>query len=392
MEAYVIGECALTRDEIAVRLESAGVRCPQRNRRSLAHAVRPPSVVTQSSIAFCVLDDGHDDAAVAIETLRTCGFRRVVAVGVANETEKILQCVRAGACDVLPLRRSFESEFREVVERLRADLSAELPPSKALAVASCGGGAGGTTIAASLAVASPGNRCLLDFNFANPDLASLLQVPTLYSLRDLLSVPEIDGSAFERTLLRHEESGVHLLAGAGPTADGGTASSERFAVDELARLILLARERYSAVIVELDDFRHPRNAALAANCDLTALVFRLDFISLARVKDRLERLEAAGIARESIRLVAGRFGQPLEIPPEKASEALGMPIAACIPNDPAAANQATNVGRPLVLASPQSKASKAIVVLAAALFEGVSTVNRSSTAVFRFARLFARPA
>jgi Flp pilus assembly CpaE family ATPase len=66
-------------------------------------------------------------------------------------------------------------------------------------------------------------------------------------------------------------------------------------------------------------------------------------------------------------LVANRTGQTKELPIAQAEEALGMPIAHRLPDDPSSVNEAMNLGVPLVIGCPTSKAGSELVRLAESL-------------------------
>src|SRR5690606_8820644 len=95
------------------------------------------------------------------------------------------------------------------------------------------------------------------------------------------------------------------------------------------------------------------------------LTFRLDFASLARTKTCLAQLSnKEGIALDKIRLVAGRSGQPKELPLASAEKVLGVNVSQSIPFDPANALAAINIGAPVVTELPTSNISRSITSLA----------------------------
>jgi Flp pilus assembly CpaE family ATPase len=71
-------------------------------------------------------------------------------------------------------------------------------------------------------------------------------------------------------------------------------------------------------------------------------------------------LGKAKVSESQIVLVANRTGQPREMPQRCMEELVGMPVRHRIPNDPAAANTAYNLGVPVVISQPTSELAHSI--------------------------------
>jgi pilus assembly protein CpaE len=119
------------------------------------------------------------------------------------------------------------------------------------------------------------------------------------------------------------------------------------------------------ILADLDHSFRPEQAAVLRISDLVLLVLRLDFAALRNTRRAIEYLERLGISRERIRLVVNRYGQPKEVPPAKAEEALGMKVYHYVPDDPRSVNRANNNGVPVVVESPRAGVSRSLTKLAA---------------------------
>ncbi|MBV8266470.1 MAG: hypothetical protein JO252_09110, partial [Planctomycetaceae bacterium] len=163
---------------------------------------------------------------------------------------------------------------------------------------------------------------------------------------------------FERTFVHHD-SGVHLLAAPRHLEDIG-----RITPGGIRQAMMLARSVYPYVVVDLDHSFREEQLQVLRQADVVLLVLRLDFSSLRNARRTLEYLEPLGIARDKVRLVANRYGQPKEVPYAKVEEALAMKIAHFIPDDPRTVNRANNNGVPIVLEAPSTKISRSVTKLA----------------------------
>jgi pilus assembly protein CpaE len=153
----------------------------------------------------------------------------------------------------------------------------------------------------------------------------------------------------EQSLVRHD-CGVHLLASPEPFCD-----YRQIRPELVQKVVHLARDAFSTVVVDLEDCEHLDQVRTLAASDGIIVVFRPDFVSLMRTKKLLTYLTSAQVAHEHIALVANRTGQAKEIPLGQAEEALGMRIEHRLPDDPAAVNEAINLGVPSVVGFPKSK-------------------------------------
>src|SRR5205807_342732 len=89
------------------------------------------------------------------------------------------------------------------------------PPGRFLAVLSCSGGCGASTLAVNIAavLARDNGMCgLIDLKPGRGDLPALLDLRPQFHLADVCrNVARLDRALFEKTVVRHS-SGIHLLA------------------------------------------------------------------------------------------------------------------------------------------------------------------------------------
>jgi pilus assembly protein CpaE len=290
---------------------------------------------------------------------------KVVVVGPNFGAGAILQAVRSGAIDCLSLNGNFSSELKHLLDRFEA---AKREPSRfgrLLTVISAAGGAGTSVVAANLAaaIAQREQKCgLLDLHWHGGDLSALLNANPRHTLLSLAGKTDnLDRSMLEQSLVRHA-CGVHLLASPEPYSD-----FRQIRPELVQKVVQLSRGIFSTVVVDLEDCEHFDQVRTLAASDRIVVVLRPDFVSLVRTKKLLSYLLSAQVAREHIALIANRTGLAKEISVGQIEEALGMRVTHRLPDDPAAVNEAINLGVPLIVGCPKSKVAAEITRLAESL-------------------------
>jgi pilus assembly protein CpaE len=238
-------------------------------------------------------------------------------------------------------------------------------PGRTIAVLAPNGGGGSSTLAVNVAAVLAKEHktsLLFDLKLASGDLAALLDLKPTHNLAELCqNVARMDRIMFERSLVTHA-SGIHLLAPPRAFADIGYVTAEG-----VAQALYLARSLFPYVVVDLDHSFREEQLQVLRQADVILLVLRLDFASLCNGRRTLDYLEQLGIARDRLRVVVNRYGQPKEIPAAKAEEALGCKIAHYVPDDPKTVNRAHNNGVPAVLESPRAPVSRSVARLASSV-------------------------
>jgi pilus assembly protein CpaE len=289
---------------------------------------------------------------------------RVVVVGPASDPKLVLRALRGGINDYVD-EGELEVELKAALLRWRAGRTNRSTTGRSIVLLAPSGGSGSSTLAVNVAAALAKVHkasALIDLKLYVGDLAALLDLKPVYTLADLcMNVSRIDRVLFERALVRHH-SGVHLLASPRALADVGHVNPEG-----VRQALAQALFAFPYVVVDLDhSFREEQTIALR-QADVVLVVLRLDFTSLRNTQRALEHLDQIGVARDRVRLVVNRYGQPKELPASKAEDALGMRIAHYVPDDPRTVNRANNNGVPLILEAPSSRITKSVLKLAASV-------------------------
>lgn len=369
METLIASNDQTIATKIRGCLQEVGRACPVSQIVSL-ESVRLVAASPRSEEAALVLFGsrqlGEDELATLNQLCATGGDRlKVVVVCPTFSAAGILQAVRSGAIDCLSLNGSFSTELKLLLDRLEAARREPTRLGRLLTVISAAGGTGTSLVAANLAavIAHREEKCgLLDLHWHGGDLSSLLNANARHTLLSLASKSEnLDQTMLEQSLVRHE-CGVHLLASPEPYSD-----FRQIRPELVQKVVQLSRALFATVVVDLEDCEHFDQVRTLAGSDRIVVVIRPDFVSLSRTKKLLSYLLSAQVPREHIALVANRVGQAKEIPIAQVEEALGMRVTHRLPDDPAAVNEAINLGVPVVVGCPKSKVATGMIRLAESL-------------------------
>jgi pilus assembly protein CpaE len=361
MQAFIISDHEPLTARVREVLLREGQDCPAAHVVSLALAADHLGQ-DHPGLIILVLSPAPERGLEVLGNLRQGTAARVLAVGPTADSKLVLRALRAGADDYVD-EADLDAELEAALRRLAADRNGQAEPGRVIAVLGPSGGSGSSTVAVNVAtvLAKQHQRAaLVDLKLEADDLAALLNLRPTHTLADLCqNAARMDRVMFERSLVRHE-SGVHLLAPPRVLADVHHVTAEG-----VRQALTLARNLFPYVVIDLDhSFRDEQLQALR-QADLVLLVLRLDFTSLRSARRTLEYLEQKGVAKDRVRLVVNRYGQPKEVPAGKAEEALGVKVFHYVPDDPKTINRANNNGVPAVLESPWARVCRSLTQLAA---------------------------
>jgi pilus assembly protein CpaE len=360
MQAFIVGDHEPLAGKVRQVLHHEGHDCPPGNLLPLTGAADRLAQV-RPELLVVILSPDPERALAMVEALQLPGQAQVLIIGPARDSRLVLRALRGGAQDYVD-EAELEEELATALRRLRADLASQAEPGRTIAILAPSGGSGSSTLAANLAtVLATGHKSslLVDLKLETGDLAALLDLRPTHTLADLCqSLARLDRIMFERSLVRHG-SGVHLLAPPRTLADVGCVTAEG-----VRQALVLGRALFPYVVVDLDHTFREEQGQVLRQADVVLLVMRLEFTALRNTQRALDYLGRLGLARDRVRVVVNRYGQPKEVPPAKAEEALGVKVFHYIPDDPKTINRANNNGMPVVLESPSAKVSRSLAQLA----------------------------
>lgn len=242
--------------------------------------------------------------------------------------------------------------------------------SMSIAVLGSRGGIGCTSIAVNLGCClaqDPDNSvALVDLDLALGDADVALDLIPDHTLADVaLQIERLDMAFLRRALIKHEGSGLSLLAHPMQMQDVGLIHE-----DHLQRLLNLLRAAYTHLILDLSKGLTPTDLTALRMADVILLIAQLELSSLRNVVRMLLTLGAEEGLSDKVKVIINRVGSDFmegDISLKKAEETIGKPIFWQVPNDAKAMIGSRNAGVPLIQHAPKSKVHQSLMGLAAAL-------------------------
>jgi pilus assembly protein CpaE len=311
----------------------------------------------------------------------------VIAYGKNEDVEAVRRAMQAGARDFLILpadteklvesvRNVLESEERK---RLRMSGQAAGLGPKGLVVAVFGakGGVGKTTVATnvSLALAAEMGQSvvLVDGDNSFGDVAAMLELRPERTIMDILRDREkIDRSNVEEYLVQHA-SGLWVLPAPRESLHWRSVTPDAFrsVVDLLAR-------RFDLVFVDTAAVLSDMSMAILEEANMVLWVTSTDFSSINNSLQGLDALQQMSYPNDRIRLVLNVNSPDDNVRPAKIEEVLKREFFWSIPYDKQV-RMGAQVGKPAVIASPDSAGAKALFQLAEAVTGASRTEPQKST-------------
>lgn len=296
----------------------------------------------------------------------------IVAYSSIKEPGSIRKAMLAGVSDYLttPVQEEeLVTSIHNVLateERKRARISGEMEEPLAcgtvLTVFGAKGGIGKTTISTNLATAlvqkTNQSVTLVDLDTRFGDVAILMDIPVERSIADLaLPEEEISREMLQDCLYTHNTGVTILPAPVRPT------DWRNVHAGHIERVVTLLAQTYDYVIL---DTPGTFNDIVARALELATLVLLVATVDLASLKDTLlalDMLRSWNFPQEKVKLVINATNEASNIQPQEVKRMLGREVFWSIPYD-RNISMATQLGMPVVVTKPGTKASESLVELA----------------------------
>lgn len=282
-----------------------------------------------------------------------------------NDLHPLLEAVRAGAAQVVPLPAARE-EIAHALARIARQFGFSPTECKLIAVSGVTGGAGTTTIAINLAseiAAIHGvPTVLMELGHQVGKLAVCLNLKPRFTTQDLLSDPEHMDINLVRESLTSVSENLHILAGPYQSISPVSVSAA-----SVLRLLDHVRQLARIVIVDMPYSYDELYFAVCSAANQVVLVAQQKVPSVHSLIVLRHVLEQKAIAARQ-HLVVNRYDPfAIDLDRERLCELLQVTDLATIRNDYTNVSAATNNGRPLRREAPCSPALDDIDGLAARL-------------------------
>jgi pilus assembly protein CpaE len=286
-------------------------------------------------------------------------------------TDLFRSALRAGIKDVLaaPVETSV---LVESVRRVGGTLVAARRPEadlvegdlgKIITVFSTKGGAGKSVIAANLAVVlarrSERPVILVDADLQFGDVAVMLKLAPQHTIVDAVGVGDgLDAAFLQNLLIRHEPSGVYVLA-----APLEPQFADQISAYEMLRIVEHLRTFSDYIVIDTPAHFNDVVLGLIELSDDVLLVAGMDIPNIKNVKIGLQTLRLLNTPMNKLHLVLNRANSKVKLDVGEVERTLQVKAECLIPSD-VVVPQSVNKGAPVVLDSPRSGVAKAIEQLA----------------------------
>src|SRR3990172_4422043 len=299
----------------------------------------------------------------------------IVAYSSVRDSASMRKAMLAGVKDYLVTPVKEEELIQSIhtvlaqEEKRRARMSGDMEEPVAcgtiLTVFGAKGGIGKTTISTNLATAlvqkTNQSAVLVDLDTRFGDVAILMDIPVERSIADLvMPEDEINREILQECIYVHNTGVAVLPAPIRPT------DWRNVHAGHIERVVMLLMQTYDYVIL---DTPGTFNDIVARALELATMVVLVATVDMASLKDTLlaiDMLRSWNFPQEKIKLVINATNEASNVQPQEVRRMLGRDVFWSVPYD-RNISTATQLGMPVVVAKPHSKAAESLVELAYAL-------------------------
>ena len=234
---------------------------------------------------------------------------------------------------------------------------------KIITVYSPKGGTGCTTIAVNLAIAlnnEDTRTVLVDANLQFGDVAVFVNEQGKNTILELAPrVDDLEPDVVEEILIKHEASGIRILA-----APQRPEMAEKVSADQFSKVLEFLQRMYAYVVVDTSSILTDVVLSTIDISDVLVLVTTQEIPSIKNARLFLDLIQPMGISKERIIFVMNRYDKRIAITPERVSENLKHEVSATIPLDEKVVITAVNRGVPFMLDNKSQPVGRGIFSLA----------------------------
>ncbi|MBE0683850.1 MAG: response regulator [Anaerolineales bacterium] len=298
---------------------------------------------------------------------------QVVILSVQGDQNYMRRAMLAGARDFLtkpPMGDELISAIRRAGEMAHAErlkgakqlhggssaaggpvsMASFAPPSrgKIITIYSPKGGTGVTTIAVNLAITlnnEDTRAVLVDANLQFGDVAVFLNEQGKNTILELAPrVDELEPDVVEDILIKHEASGVRILA-----APQRPELAEKVSADQFSKVLQFLQGMYAYVVVDTSPILTDVILATLDISDVIVLVTTQEIPAIKNSRLVLDLMTTMGVNKDRIVFAMNRYDKRIAITPDRISENLKHEVSVSIPLDEKVVITSVNRGVPFML-------------------------------------------
>lgn len=259
---------------------------------------------------------------------------------------------------------------------------AGLAQGKLVTLYSSKGGVGTTTLAVNLAIALHNDDTrvvLVDGNLQFGDVAVFVNEQGKNTLSEIAPrVDELDAEIVQDIMIKHEPSGIHILA-----APQRPEQAENVSPEQFAKVLSFLRRLYAYIVIDTTPTLSDITLTVIDNSDAIVLVTTQEIPAIKNARLFLDLLQTMGVGRERIVFTMNKYDKRIAITPQRVSENLKQEIAVVIPLDERIVIPAVNRGVPFVLENKAQPVGRGIFALAEAVRARLSELESEEAPVVK---------
>jgi pilus assembly protein CpaE len=299
----------------------------------------------------------------------------IIGYSTIRDPEAMRKAMLAGVSDFLAAPVKDEDLINSIYtvlaqqERKRQRIAGEadepVAAGSVITVFGAKGGIGKTTIATNVATSlvqkTNQSAVLIDLDTRFGDVGILMDIPVERSIADLAVEEDSITSEMVQDCLYEHNSGVYILPAPIRPTDWRNVHA-----GHIEKIVSTLTQSYDYVVL---DTPGTFNDIVARALELASALVLVATVDMASLKDTLlaiDMLRSWNFPQEKIKLVINATNEATNVNPNEVKRMLGRDVFWSIPYD-LNISTATQLGMPIVLANPQSKASESMIEMSFAL-------------------------
>jgi pilus assembly protein CpaE len=299
----------------------------------------------------------------------------IIGYSTIRDPEAMRKAMLAGVSDFLAAPVKDEDLINSIYtvlaqqERKRQRIAGEadepVAAGSVITVFGAKGGIGKTTIATNVATSlvqkTNQSAVLIDLDTRFGDVGILMDIPVERSIADLAVEEDSITSEMVQDCLYEHNSGVYILPAPIRPTDWRNVHA-----GHIEKIVSILTQSYDYVVL---DTPGTFNDIVARALELASALVLVATVDMASLKDTLlaiDMLRSWNFPQEKIKLVINATNEATNVNPNEVKRMLGRDVFWSIPYD-LNISTATQLGMPIVLANPQSKASESMIEMSFAL-------------------------
>lgn len=238
-----------------------------------------------------------------------------------------------------------------------------LSNGKIVMVYSPKGGTGCTTVAVNLALALHNEDTrvvLVDGNLQFGDVAVFINEQGKNTILELAPrVDELEPDVVSDLLIKHESSGVHVLA-----APQRPELAEKVSAEQFVKILQYLRKMYAYVVVDTSPILTDITLSIVDVSDVIVMLTTQEIPAIKNARLFLDLLHTMGVDREHIVFAMNRYDKRIAITPDRVGDNLKQEISVVIPMDEKIVIPSVNRGVPFMLDNKSQPVARGIFALA----------------------------